>query len=152
MEIWNDEGAKCTFYTVRKDGARESETDLFFSRYDQLPEYKQAVQQLLSFVLDAIGDDHCAIDILFNRFENEVVGLPNRKRVQLGEFVFSYPGFPLRLYALIIKNRTDLVVLFNGGVKSAQTNQHSGALNLKWREACQFAQRIEEAIRWRINC
>jgi hypothetical protein len=42
---------------------------------------------------------------------------------------------------------TDLVVLFSGGVKSAQTNQGSRDLNLKWREACQFAKRIEEAIR-----
>ena len=46
-----------------------------------------------------------------------------------------------------IKNRKDLVVLFNGGVKSAQTNQSSKDLNLKWIEACQFARRIEEALR-----
>jgi hypothetical protein len=51
------------------------------------------------------------------------------------------------LYALRINNRPDLVVLFNGGVKSAQTNHGSRDLNLKWREACQFAKRIEEAIR-----
>ncbi|WP_114791844.1 hypothetical protein U0035_15430 [Niabella yanshanensis] len=147
LELWDDEGTKCTFYTVRKDGAHQNETDLFFDKYHQLPEYKQSVQQLLSFVLDAIGDDHGALDVLFNRFENEVVGLPNRKRVQLGEIVFCYPDFPLRLYALRIKNRKDLVVLFNGGVKSAQTNQQSSGLNLKWREACQYALRIEEAIR-----
>jgi hypothetical protein len=39
------------------------------------------------------------------------------------------------------------VVLFNGGIKSAQTNQGSKDLNLKWIEACQFAKRIEEALR-----
>ena len=33
---------------------------------------------LLSFVLDSIGEDHGAVDELFNRFENEVVGLPNK--------------------------------------------------------------------------
>ena len=32
-------------------------------------------------------------------------------------------------------------------VKSAQTNQNSKDLNLKWIEACQFAKRIEEAFR-----
>ncbi|AXY73271.1 hypothetical protein D3H65_04445 [Paraflavitalea soli] len=40
-----------------------------------------------------------------------------------------------------------MVVLFNGGVKSAHTNQGSRQLNLKWVEACQFAKRIEEALR-----
>jgi hypothetical protein len=97
--------------------------------------------------LDSIGDDHGAIDILFNRFEQEVVGLPNKGKVNVGGIMFLYPNFPLRLYALRIKNRKDLVVLFNGGIKSAQTNQASKGLNLKWIEACQFARRIEEAIR-----
>jgi len=101
----------------------------------------------LSFVLDSIGEDHGAIDALFNRFENEVVGLPNKGKVAVGEIVFLYPDFPLRLYALKLNNRSDLVVLFNGGVKSAQTNQRSRDLNLKWIEACQFAKRIEEAFR-----
>jgi hypothetical protein len=84
---------------------------------------------------------------LFNRFENEVVGLPNKGKVTVGEIIFIYPDFPIRLYALRINNRSDLVVLFNGGIKSAQTNQGSKELNLKWIEACQFAKRIEEALR-----
>jgi hypothetical protein len=75
------------------------------------------------------------------------VGLPNKGKVTVGEIVFLFPNFPLRLYALRVNNRPDLVILFNGGVKSAQTNQGSRDLNLKWREACQFAKRIEEAIR-----
>jgi hypothetical protein len=37
--------------------------------------------------------------------------------------------------------------LFNGGFKSAQTNQGSKDLSLKWREACQFAKGIEEALK-----
>jgi hypothetical protein len=40
-----------------------------------------------------------------------------------------------------------LVVLFNGGIKSGQTNRESKDLHLKWLEACQFARRIEEALR-----
>src|SRR6201996_1820729 len=91
--------------------------------------------------------EHGAIDALFNRFENEVVGLPNRGKVTVGEIIFLFPNFPLRLYALRINDRSDLVVLFNGGVKSSQTNQGSRDLILKWREACQFARRIEEALR-----
>lgn len=147
LELWDDEGAKCTFYTVRWDEAEQNETDKFFDKYDSIAETKQPVQELLSFVLDGIGEDHGAIDALFNRFENEVVGLPNKGKVTVGEIVFLYPHFPLRLYALRINNRNDLVVLFNGGKKSAQTNQLSRDLNIKWTEACQFAKRIEEAIR-----
>ena len=147
LEIWDDEAGKCTFYTVRWEDAEQNETDKFFNKYDSIPEFKAPTQELLSFVLDSIGEDHGAVDALFNRFENEVVGLPNKGKVTVGEIVFLFPNFPLRLYALRINNRPDLVVLFNGGVKSAQTNLGSRDLNLKWREACQFAKRIEEAIR-----
>ncbi len=147
LEIWDDEAGKCTFYTVRWEDAQQNETDKFFNKYDSIPEFKAFTQMLLSFVLDSIGEDHGAVDALFNRFENEVVGLPNKGKVTVGEIVFLFPNFPLRLYALRINNRPDLVVLFNGGVKSAQTNQGSPDLSLKWREACQFAKRIEEALR-----
>jgi hypothetical protein len=147
LEIWNDETNKCTFYTVRTGDTTENETDKFFNKYEAIPEFKQSTQILLSFILDSIGDDHGASDLLFNRFENEVVGLPNKGKVIVGEIVFLFPGFPLRLYALRVNDRPDLVVLFNGGVKSAQTNQASKNLSLKWREACQFAKRIEEALR-----
>jgi len=118
LELWDDEASKCRFYTVRWDGAVLNETDKFFKKYYAIKEYKEAVREPLSFVLDSIG-----------------------------EFVFLYPNFPLRLYALKVNNRSDLVILFIGGAKSAHTNQASKDLNLKWVEACQFARRIEEAIR-----
>jgi hypothetical protein len=146
LEIWDDEAVACTFYTVRWEEARINETDKFFKKYHNVPEVRDAVQQLLSFVLDSIGNEHGAIDLLFNRFENEVVGLPNQGKVAVGEITFLFPNFPLRLYALKINNRPDLVVLFNGGLKSAATNQQSKDLYLKWREACQFAKRIESAL------
>lgn len=73
-------------------------------------------------------------------------GLPNKGKSRTGEIMFFYPNFPLRLYALRVNNRTDLVILFNGGVKSASTNQGSDDLRLRWIEACQFAKRIEQAL------
>ena len=147
LELWDDEANKCTFYTVRWDEAEVNETDKFFNKYYSIAGMKHSTQELLSFVLDSIGEDHGAIDALFNRFENEVVGLPNKGKVTVGEIVFLYPNFPLRLYALRVNNRSDLVVLFNGGIKSAQRNQDSKDLNIKWIEACQFARRIEQAFR-----
>jgi hypothetical protein len=147
LEIWDNEASKCTFYTVRWDDAEENETDKFFNKYDSKPDLKKSAQELLSFVLDSIGEDHGAIDALFNRFENEVIGLPNKGKANVGGIVFLYPDFPLRLYALRINNRSDIVVLFNGGLKSAQSNQESKDLHLKWIEVCQFAKRIDEALR-----
>jgi len=147
LSLWDNEASKCTFYTVQWEDALENETDKFFRKYDAIPGLKRSAQVLLSFVLDSIGEDYGAIDELFNRFENEVIGLPNKGKVNVGEIVFLYPDFPLRLYALRINDRPDLVVLFNGGIKSAATNQASKHLSLKWIEACRFAQRIEEALR-----
>ncbi|MFD2146261.1 hypothetical protein [Mucilaginibacter antarcticus] len=146
LEIWDDEGKKCTFYTVRWDDAIENETDKFFNKYNGIPELKTATQQMLSFVLDSLGDDHGAIDALFNRPENEVTGLPNTGKVTVKQVLFAYPNFPLRLYALRANNRSDIVILFNGGIKSARTNQESNDIHLKWIEACQFAKRIEDAL------
>ena len=51
LEIWDDEAAKCTFYTVKYDDVDTNETDLFFEKYDAIAEYKEANQELLSFVL-----------------------------------------------------------------------------------------------------
>lgn len=146
VEIWDDECRKCKFYSVRWIDSEMTETDKFFKKYYAIPELKKPVQELLSFVLDSIGTDHGAIDRLFNRFENEVVGLPNKGKVVVGEVTFLYPNFPLRLYALRINERNDVVVLFNGGIKSGQTNQQSRDLHMKWLEACQFARRIDKAI------
>lgn len=144
LEIWDDESAKCTFYTVRYDDFHTSETDLFFDKYDAIPEYKQANQELLSFILLSIGRDHGAVDELFNRNENEVKGLPVQGKVVLDEITYHYPNFPLRLYALKITN--SIVILFNGGIKDDETNQKS-SLHLNWRAACEFAKRIDEALR-----
>ncbi len=69
LEVWDDEASKCSFYTVRWADAERNETDKFFDKYDNIPALKTATQQLLSFVLDSIGEDHGAIDELFNRFE-----------------------------------------------------------------------------------
>lgn len=144
LEIWDDEGAKCTFYTVKYEDNDKNETDLFFEKYDAIPEYKQAGQELLSFVLLAIGNDHGAIDTLFNRDENEVKGLPVKGKQKIKSNLYYFPNFPLRLYALKITN--NIVILFNGGIKDGPTNQTS-SLHIAWRAACEFAKRIDEALR-----
>lgn len=143
LELWDDESAKCTFYSVRWDDYEENETDKFFKKYHTNPTYRDATTELLNFVLKTIGDDHGALDIFFNRHENEVKGLPSKGKIQVKEIEYFFPNFPLRLYAL--KIRQNIVVLFSGGEKDGATNQES-SLNMKWREACEFAKRIDRAI------
>ena len=143
LEIWDDEAKRCTFYTVREEGAKQNETDAFFEKYELDTTFKEQIQQLLSFVLDAIGENHGAIDELFNRYENEVVGLPSQGHLYFGEFHYHYPNFPLRLYAL--KVTSEIVILFSGGIKDGKTNQES-SLHYKWVDACNYAKRIIQSI------
>jgi hypothetical protein len=143
LEIWDDEAQKCTFYTVREDGAEDNETDIFFNKYDNDATLKSSTQELLSFVLLAIGDRHGAVDELFNRNENQVDGLPSQGKIKIAELDYHYPNFPLRLYALKISE--GIVVLFNGGIKDGDTNQTS-SLHYNWVSACNYATRITEAL------
>lgn len=144
LNIWDDERQLCTFYTVQNDGEDNNETDNFLIKYNAEPEFEKDLQSLLAFIRFTIGDDHGAIEELFNRHENEVTGLPTQGRINLGELTYHYPDFPLRIYALKITE--EIVVLFNGGIKDGPTNQTS-SLNIKWMEACGYARRIIEAIR-----
>ena len=141
LKIWDDERRLCTFYTVQYDGATVNETDKFLLKHEK--RYLEETQELLSFVINIIGDDHGAVDELLNRYENEVVGLPLHGKVKMGEITYVFPKFPLRLY--ILKITDSIVILFNGGVKDGPTNQTS-SLNLKWKEACQMAKKIILAI------
>lgn len=143
LEIWDDEAQKCTFYTVREENATQNETDIFFDKYDNDINYKESAQELLSFVLLAIGENHGAVDELFNRNENEVDGLPAQGKINIRELDYHYPNFPLRLYALKITE--NIVVLFNGGKKDGKTNQTS-SLHFNWVSACNYAKRIIAAI------
>ena len=143
IEIWDDERRHCNFYTVRWIDSTQNETDKFFSTYDGDTKYNDANRELLIFVLKVIGEDHGALDIFFNRHENEVKGLPAQGQLDIQEFRYHYPDFPLRLYAL--KIRENIVILFNGGIKDGPTNQTS-SLNFNWLEACRFARKIEKSI------
>ncbi len=143
LHIWDDEGHKCCFYTVTKEGAATNETDKFLEKYEKHAIYGEALQELVTLILETIGDEHGAVDELFNRFENEVIGLPNQGKVKLINELYYYPNFPLRLYALKISD--EIVILFNGGIKDGATNQTS-SLHTNWTEACQFAKKITEYL------
>jgi hypothetical protein len=146
LKIWDDEGVKTTFYTVWKHAAALSETDSFFEKYDAISQYKPYLQELTSLLFDVVADEYGAADDFFNRFENRVNALPPQGKVYIDEITIHYPDFPLRLYALRINNRNDLVVQFNGGLKSGTTAQQSDDLSVPFYEANHYAKLIEEAL------
>ncbi len=143
LKIWDDERRLCTFYTVQYDGDDVSETDKFFLHLENT-EYDTAVDELLVYLLEVMGDTHGAKSCFFNRYENEVIGLPHQGKLAVKEINYHFPHFPLRLYALRINDH--IVILFGGGVKDGTTNQTS-SLHLQWVEACRMAKKIEEELK-----
>ena len=145
LEIWDDECEKVTFYSVRWADTGDLEVDRFFDRMGRIPEQEHCLQELLQLIIEVIGNTYGAQEAFFNRFENRVTALPPRGDIKVSELELSYPGFPLRLYCLVLSEH--IVVLFNGGIKDAQSVQGtSGTISTKFHEANEFARRILSAM------
>lgn len=134
---------RCTFYTVRWEDADLSETDKFFLKYRKVDRLKQQLQELAKLMQVAIGNQYGALDAFF-RFENQAQALPPPGTFRLEDLTLQFSNFPLRLYCLRISET--LVVLFNGGEKTAGTAQ-GGKTSMAFQEANHFARRIAEALR-----
>ncbi|MGL5892939.1 MAG: hypothetical protein ACRC3B_23815 [Bacteroidia bacterium] len=147
VEKWDDEGSLVTYYTVRKEGASETETDRFLLNYEKHPKYREAVQELVQLLLYEMGDRDGAKKVFFNRNEDGSFGLPPRGKIRLAHIELHFPEFPLRLYAMRIAEREDMVVLFGGGAKTSQKNIDCRDLHISMQEARVFAKRIDEALR-----
>jgi len=147
LEIWDDECKKTTFYTVRKEDSDYNETDKFLLKFRSNPDLEKALKQLNALIIMEIGDKHGAKKAFFNRWEEGSFGLPPKGTVRVGEITFDYPKFPLRLYAMRVMEREDIVVLFNGGAKESGTNIDSPELHHSMQEAKRFAKKIAEAIK-----
>ncbi len=142
LEIFDDEGSRCTFYTVRWEEAVLSETDKFFQKFRKDEQLKTSLQELAKFLEIVIGDEKGALEDFF-RFENTAQALPPSGNHKVGEIIINYGNFPLRIYCLRISD--SLVVLFNGGEKTAE-NAQGGKTSMVFYEANQFAKRILEAL------
>lgn len=142
LEIFDDQGQQCTFYTVRREDAELSETDKFFMKYENDSRFKRPMQELATFISRKIGDEFGALEEFF-RFENAAQALPPSGTFKVDGIYINYGKFPLRLYCLRISE--NLVVLFNGGEKTANTAQ-GGKTSMAFHEANIFAKRILEAL------
>lgn len=142
LEKYDDQGSRCTFYTVRWEVTDWSETDKFFDKYDSDTNFERPIQELAVFLTKKIGNDAGALEDFF-RFENTGQALPPSGKHKVGEITINYGNFPLRLYCLRISD--SLVVLFNGGEKTSD-NAQGGKTSMVFHEANQFAKRILEAL------
>ncbi len=143
LEIFDDQGKVCTFYTVRWEDAERSETDRFFQKFRYDEQLKHPLRELASFLKVVVGDEYGAKTDFF-RFENAAQALPPRGTYKVENLYINFGNFPLRLYCLRISET--LVVLFNGGEKTADTAQ-GGKTSMAFQEANIFAKRILEALR-----
>lgn len=147
VEMWYDEGRKCSFYSVKVDIESEeypAETDKFFDRFNiEGGEYQSSAQSLAQLVTNTIGEKYGAKDFLFDRFEDEAQALPPKPKPNISEVAELGLNFPLRLYCLKVNEQ--IVVLFNGGLKTAVNAQES-ELSMRFYDAKQFAARIHRAL------
>ena len=112
---------------------------------EKIPEMEQHLQELLELITETIGNTYGAIDAFFNRFENRVTALPPKGHIKISELELDYRGFPLRLYCLALNE--EIVILFNGGIKDANTTQESSdIISTKFYEANGFAKKILTAL------
>lgn len=142
VELFDDHGSQCTFYTVRKEGCETSETDKFFIKFENSKKHKRSLQELAKFLEIVIAEEDGAIEDYF-RFENEAHALPPSGKHRLGQISVDFGNFPLRLYCLRLTE--NLVILFNGNEKTSGTAQ-SGNTSMAFYEANAFALKIRRAL------
>ena len=143
LELFDDQGQVCTFYTVRWEEATMSETDKFFQKFRYDDQFKHSLRELALFLEVVIGDTYGALEHFF-RFENFAQALPPTGTYKVQDLNINFGHFPLRLYCFRVSET--LVVLFNGAEKTANTAQ-GGKTGMVFQEANMFANRILEALR-----
>lgn len=114
LEIWYDEGNKCTFYTIKWDTEDEedilSETDSFFEKYTiESHPFKSQAYELFTLITKSIGDKYGAIDDFFDRVENKAQALPPKPKQRLEEIYRLGINFPLRLFCYRVSK--EIVIL-----------------------------------------
>lgn len=139
LEIWDDESSLITYYSVRVEGSKHLEMEKFVRKYEDDPIYGPPVDEIMSLLVDFMGEESGADELLFNRPVNAASELPPTGKIGY-ELGFGGRMFPLRLFCLRLSDH--VVVLFNGGIKSSERTQNSPDLSMKMYEAHQYAQKI----------
>ena len=143
LEIFDDDFALVTYYTVRWDEAEENETNKFVLRFARSEDFRPFYQQIAALLAD-MGERKGARKHYFSRHEDAASALPPKGTFEVNGIEVRFYENPLRLYCTRLND--NMVVLFNGGLKTARTAQSSEDLALKFRQAQHFARTIWEAV------
>ena len=127
------------YYTFWVEGRAQSETDAFFTRFENESALTSDLNLLVAWIQE-IGQNRGAQTRYF-RFENDATALPPPARV-MAELGNSYCQF--RLYCIRLSD--EVVILANGGRKTSQTAQNSPELMTHFRFANKMAQQLIELI------
>lgn len=129
---------RVTYYTVSVEGKTYTEFDDFLHKIVQKPERNKELEHLVHFLgkVGGVG----AHDRFFKDEDSASRFMPWNKK-----FVSEFNYFGLRLYCLKINER--IVIIFNGCEKTAQVVKNCRNCSMIFREANQFARKIQQAIR-----
>jgi hypothetical protein len=127
------------YYTFWIEGREQSETDAFFTRFENESALTNDLNLLVAWIQE-IGRNRGAKSRYF-RFENDAAALPPPARI-MAELGNSYCQF--RLYCIRLSD--EIVILANGGRKTSQTVQNSPELMPHFRFANKMAQQLIELI------
>lgn len=139
LEIWEDSFKLVTYYTVRWDEAEDSETAKFFRRFMADTTHREHFDEIVELLKD-IGERKGARQRYFLRHADEASELPPKLIMEVNGIEVRYQDNLLRLFCTRIND--NIVILFNGGVKSSQATQDSPDLVSKFRDAKFFAKKI----------
>ena len=128
---------RVAYYTLQVEGREQSETDRFFTRYEQDESLARDFYFLVALIQE-IGPRRGAKARYF-RFENAASALPPPARI-MAELGNDYCLF--RLYCIRLSDQ--VVILANGGLKVSQTVQNSPELLIHFRFANKIAQQLTE--------
>jgi hypothetical protein len=142
---WYSEGKSCQLYSIHIFDKRTDEASLFFEKYGAIDHPKRSyTNQLLLLIIKSIANKYGASDDFFDRHENDIHALPPKPKKYITEISLLGSSFPLRIYCMRITN--EILILFNGGEKTAPSTQGSKDLSMKFYEALSFANQIKDAL------
>ncbi len=146
IEIFDDEGSKCVFYTVKWEGEAVSEAEKFFTKYYNIPQFRSFTEELAKFINLSIAEKYGALDGFF-RWEKTAQALPPNPNHSMDvEEIEILANFPLRLYCIRLSK--SCVVLFNGAEKTSDAAQ-DGKTSMAFHDANIFASKILSALQHR---
>lgn len=92
LKLFDDEGQRCSFYTVRWLDAEYSETEKFLNKFRHEPNLARPLQELMKFLQIIIADEQGALKPFF-RYENQAEALPPSGIYEVGQITIDYGHF-----------------------------------------------------------